>query len=163
MDQPSYVFYHVPDTLTTFIGNEKSQIVNTLEHYKARGREKIAIPEIEKIRRLDSAEIGCALPILKPEHFFKVKLDEVISFDINANAFNYIQLVANRYEELKRGDLFKFDTGLPNVFGLFFLPENVMKGLKNYDWKQYEKQVDEWMGIRNKMLDGCDRVVSFNR
>ena len=66
-----------------------------------------------------------------------------------------VQRTGQNYESLKRGGLYKFQT-LP-LFGLYFLCEDIMKGIKEHDWKKHEPQINEWLGIREDVLNEAER------
>ncbi|MFH0752252.1 MAG: hypothetical protein V1914_01510 [archaeon] len=138
---------------TRLIGTDAKQIIRTLEYYRnERGQTNFDIPSESDISEVTRLEIECAFPLLSQNHFIEAKLEEKVSFFVNANAFSYIQALALSYEQLKRGDLYKFEPGL-STLGLYFLPENIMKGLKDYDWSQHKAQVEDWLQVRSKVLN----------
>ena len=146
-----YFGYRIPETLSVFIGTEKSQIINTLEYYANERGQQCPIPSEEEISPLKEVNITCALPLAVVDHNVSVEARSNFFFHVNANAFDYIQEVSRTYEKLKRGDLFKFKAGA-DIFGLWFLPEYVMQGLREYDWEQHRNQINVWMNKREAVL-----------
>jgi hypothetical protein len=137
-----YFSHHPQRTNITLIGTDKKQIISTLRHYN------LPIPSDDDIRQLARVRVLCAFGYHIPNHYFDAEIREGVSFEIHANAFDYIRKVAEDFDDLKRGDLYKFDTGR-REYGLLFLPEYIMQGMKEYDWNRHKRQVDEWMeGVR---------------
>ncbi|MEK6969969.1 MAG: hypothetical protein AABW48_06080 [Nanoarchaeota archaeon] len=156
MTQPKYYGYQVPDSGTCLIGTEKDQIVNTLSYYKhQRGQGDIVLPTLEDIFNLGEINITAVFPMAKVDDNISAEVREKVYFHVNANAFGWMQKVAQDYEKLKRADLYKFQT-LP-LFGLLFLPEDIMQGIRDYDWKQHEAQVRSWLGQREEVLGDLER------
>jgi len=150
----SYFGYDkVPGTI--FIGTTPSQIVNTVNYYRNERGQDIAMPAKGEIIRLDEINITACFPLAKVDHNIEARVKPNVIFWVNANAFDYVQQVAANYEELKRGDLYKFQT--LRLFGLFFLPEDIMKAVRKYDWKKHQTQIDEWMGVRKADLQEAER------
>lgn len=157
----NYFIHRQENMVPILVGKNKNQIINTLAYYKEeRGEDQIIIPKKSEIGRLESACFTCSLPIANVKHFVDIAMDDWISFNINANAYAYVQRLAENYEELKRGDLYKFNPGI-EVLGLYFLPENVMKWLKGFDWSKHQKQVDEWLGMRQQVADNSGGMVKL--
>lgn len=151
-----YYSYRLPESFkVVLVGTEKSQIISTIEHYRQRGQ-NIVLPDESRISETPSLEIRCANPLLSPKFFFKAEVRENIVFDVNANFYYDILEVADNYKILKRGDLYKFQAGITE-FGLYFLPEYIMEGVKEYDWNQHKEIVDKW----DKVLDDIsnDRII----
>ncbi|HII15217.1 MAG TPA: hypothetical protein HA362_02795 [Nanoarchaeota archaeon] len=145
--QKGYFHYNIPESVSHLLGETKSQIIETLEHYKQRSAEPIGIPDESEIKKVPGARITCGFPMMHSDHFLEARVGDII-FDVNANAYEWIQSTSQNYERLRRGGLYKFQT--LGLFGLWFLPEAVMQGLKGYDWAQHKAQVDEWLGIREE-------------
>jgi hypothetical protein len=143
----TFFSYHPPDTNITLIGTDKDQIKSTLKHYN------LSIPPEEEMRQLARVVVMSALGAKDPNisHFFQAEVRDKVSFQVHASAFQYIKKIAKDYSDLKRGDLYKFDTGQA-YFGLLFLPEYVMQGLSDYDWDQHSEQVSEWMKTEKIVL-----------
>jgi hypothetical protein len=138
-----YFSYHPERTNITLIGTDKKQIISTLKHYN------LPIPSNKDIRKLARVRIMCAFGYNIPNHYFEAEIMGGVSFEIHANAFDHIRKIAENFDGLKRGDLYKFDTGR-REYGLLFLPKHMMQGIKGYDWNQHKEQVDKWMaGERN--------------
>ncbi len=133
-----YFRYYPEGTNITLIGTDKKQIISTLLNYA------LPIPPEEDMRRLAKVSIMCALGYPVTSHFFEAEIRKGVFIRVHANAFKYIKEIAEDFEDLKRGDLYKFDTGRRD-YGLLFLPEYIMQGLKEYDWNQHKEQVEEWM------------------
>ena len=162
MERFNGVLYQIPDTLCRLVGDSPQQIINTLKFYKHRGPEyhswkKAKTPSEAEIKDVEDVCISCALPLAKIYHNIEVKVRENFSFEINANAFDWVKKQAKVYEELKRVDLFKFIAGAP-VFGLWFLPEQIMEDLRNYDWDQHQRQINTWLAQREVDLDDAERM-----
>jgi hypothetical protein len=133
----------------SFIGTEKAQIINTIRYYRdERGEDRLKIPSESEIKNLERSVINCAFPLLVPEHYITAEVRPNVTFEVNANFYERMRKLSQGYEHLKRGDLYKFDPGL----GLFFLPEYIMKGIKDYDWKQHEEQIKAWMDDRSSFI-----------
>lgn len=162
MTQPKYYGYHVPDSGTSLIGTEKEQIVNTLSYYKhQRGQGEIVLPSLEDIFNLGEINITSGFPMAQVDANISAEVRENVYFHVNANAFSWIQNVAQDYEKLKRADLYKFQT-LP-LFGLWFLPKDIMQGIREYDWKQHEAQVQSWLTNREIVLNDLEQKGAIVR
>lgn len=153
--------------LSLFIGTEKEQIINTLGYYKNQRSHDIVIPSESEISEINGLKIQCIFPIYYPQHFFEIDIDDII-FRINANAFGYVYGTAQMYHELRRGDLYKFSPGLINgnlsgPIALYYLPESIMRGLKEHDWDQHKNQVAEWLGFREGALNDMVDNDHLNR
>ncbi len=153
--EKKYLHYSIPNSGTHLLGENKSQIIETLWHYKNRGTEAIDIPDESEIKEITGATITCCFPMAHTEHFLEAEVRQNIILDVNANAYDWVQRTGQNYESLKRGGLYKFQT-LP-LFGLYFLCEDIMKGIKEYDWKKHEPQINEWLGIREDVLNEAER------
>jgi len=155
--------YRVPGSFfTDLVGTEKSQIQNTLSYYRYnRGQKMVAVPKDYEINEISKLEIRCAFPVLSPKHFFNAEVREGITFNINVNAFDYIRDLSENYQKLKRGDLYKFVAGLPE-FGLYFLPEYIMEGLKEYDWDQHLDLVNDWQRKLEEILSAQEKKDKRN-
>lgn len=79
-------------------------------------------------------------------------------FHVNANAVDYVKQIAAHYECLRRGELFKFKAGAP-ILGLWFLPEDIMQGLRDYDWQQHGSQLEQWLSQRDEVIGGASRIL----
>lgn len=144
--------------LFLLVGTDSRQIIDTMGYYRnVRGKD-VAVPSEPDIFDVGKLEIECMFSMYCPHHFIDVSVSDSLSFRINANAFGYVRDVAQHYGELKRGSLYKFAPPLLNVspFGpiaLYYLPESVMRGLKDHDWGQHNEQIKEWLGGRESVLD----------
>ena len=134
----NYLCYHPKETNATLIGTERESILETLRHYG------LPAPSNGQIRHLSGVKVICSLGIPITDYFFQAEVRKGVLFLVHANAFDYIKEIAEGYEALKRGGLYKFDPGR-RAFGLLFLPEYIMSGLRAYDWDRFRAQVDEWM------------------
>ena len=151
-----YFGYSVPDTLTCVVGTKKSQIINTMSYYKnERGQGEIIIPSLDKIVTLSEIHINVGFPMMRPDESISAEVRKKVLFEVNANAFSHMKNIAQFYEKLKRGDLYKFQT-LP-VFGLWFLPEYIMEGIRKYDWSKHDAQVNSWMEKLEKDLSNIGK------
>lgn len=151
----AYFHYNVPNSASFFIGDTKREILETLNYYRnERGQKDFDIPNENVISSVERFVVNCAFPLLHKDHFIEAEVCKGAIFDINANALDYVKGVGQNYEPFKRGSLFKFQT--LDLFGLFFLPESVMKGLRDYDWKPHEEQVREWMLEREGVLNEAE-------
>ena len=133
-----YFSYHPERTNIIVIGTDKKHITSTLMHYA------LPIPPEEDMRQLAKVSIMCALGYPATSHFFEAEIRDGVFIRVHANAFKYIKEIAEDFENLKRGDLYKFDTGRRD-YGLLFLPDYIMQGLKAYAWNRHKEQVEEWM------------------
>lgn len=149
-----YFAYQLLNRGAVFIGNDKGQIKRTIDYYVKRGDQNgIIIPEEKDILELiGDVNITVVLPFAGMNQNISARVTPRAVFHVNANAINYIRGVASNYERLKRGELFKFEPGV-RAFGLWFLPEDIMQGLRNYNWQQHESQVKEWLCQRNEVLE----------
>ena len=152
-----YFGYQIPNSMTVLIGAEKQEIINTLRYYRDdRGQRNFDIPREQDLLELGDVHVTCGLAILHKDHFIDAEVEDNVYFHVNANAFEYVQSQVRDYEGLRRGDLYKFIPGV-DIFGLFFLPESIMKSLKEHDWEQYREQIDSWTRVREDALDGLER------
>ncbi len=148
----TYFDYNIPNSWSRFIGDTKKEILETLDYYRnERGQRDFDIPNEDVISNVKKFAVNCAFPLLNVNHFIEAEICKGAIFSINANALNYVKNVGQNYETFKRGSLFKFQT--LDSFGLFFLPESVMKGLRDYNWKPHEEQVRKWMLERERVLN----------
>ncbi len=153
--------YQIPDSVCRLVGKTPQQIINTLKFYQGRGRgyeswKGILIPSKGEISPVESISVTCSLPLAKVDHNIEVKLMENFEFFINANAYDFVIQQAKKYEQLRRGDLYKFVAGL-DMLGFWFLPEEIMKALKTYNWDQHLRQINTWMAQRETDLDEAER------
>jgi len=156
-DIVNYFSYQIPHNMVMFIGTEKDQIINTISYYKnERGQDEVQLPSLDEIIKLNEINIDVAFPMLKIDHCISAEVRDNVFFHVNVNAFVYIQHISRQYECFKRGDLYKFKAGAP-VFGLWFLPEYIMKGIKEYDWLQHKQQMGEWMENREKVMNDLEK------
>lgn len=145
----------IPD-FVQLIGNERSQIVKTMNYYRDLSY-PWDIPSDEEVSPLFLPfKISCSFPLAHMDHNIDVEVKEGIFFHVNANAFDHVQKVARNYEILRRGELYKFDVG-SNIFGLKYLPESVMQGLRDYNWSRHVSQIEAWMRERKASLDGLGK------
>ncbi|MBI2564658.1 hypothetical protein HYV79_01565 [Candidatus Woesearchaeota archaeon] len=154
----NYYFYNL--LCWTFLGDTKDQIINTVKHYNSKFNAGIDIPLDSEITQPLSIEIICVLPLFNPNHFFEANVIDNVFFRINANAFHHVQELAFYYETLKQGDLYELNTA---GFGGYFVPEAVVKALKEYDWKKHEKQVRAWLLERYQVLSDAEKKGFFHR
>src|SRR3989344_7658426 len=159
MPKTRYFGYQIPNTNATLIGTQPKQIVKIIEYYhKEREMWKdVSVPSRDQIYELEEINITCVFPLAKVDHNIRAEVRPNFIFWINSNAFDYMKEVAASYEELKREELFKFQT-LP-IFGLWFLPEYIMQGLRKYKWQQNQQQIDEWLSERERDLDVAEARV----
>lgn len=146
----NYYYHRVNGLGACCIGTEKEQIISLINYYKKRGEENLIIPKLEDIESIKEVTIPVAFPFLNINHFIYPEVRENITFMVNANAYHYMINLAQFYERQKRSELYKFQT--IESFGLWFLPEYIMEGIRKFDWRKYDKQVSEWLEEREKSL-----------
>jgi len=151
-----YFSYHPPETNITLIGTDKEQIRSTLKHYD------LSIPHDRDMHQLARVRVLCALGAKDPSisHFFFAEVRDQVSFQVHTSAFKYIKKIAEDYKDLKRGALYKFDTGRDD-FGLLFLPEYIMQGLRVYEWDQHREEVEAWMKTEEEVTPGAADTGKF--
>lgn len=126
-----------------YVGTNIDEILSTFSYYNdVRGFAQ-KIPLIEELIELDSLVIDFSLP-WAGKRVIEAKVRENVTFKVNINAFAEIQKLALFYQQLKRGDLYKVDCKIPSL-GIWYLPEHIMVGLKEYNWSQHQKQANEWL------------------
>ena len=141
---------HIPKM--NLVGTDPQQIIDTAKYYRdERGQIQANIPERDDIWKVDKLNVLCAFPLMRTDHFIDAEVAPGFTFQINANAFDYMKNLGKDYERLRRGALYKFET--VEAFGLWFLPKEVMEGLKNHDWNQHLRQINIWMAQREEILD----------
>jgi len=135
-------------TLINFVGNTKDQIINTLQYYKEdRGVSKLEIPCSDEIKRVNSSNpivIRCVQPC-SIETYIGVKINENIHFKVNPGMYIDVITQAANYQLVKRGDLYKFDSGL-GPWKIWLLSEDIIQSLNDYDWEQHQKFVEDILG-----------------
>ncbi|MBI5066118.1 hypothetical protein HZA97_07825 [Candidatus Woesearchaeota archaeon] len=158
-------FIHQPDHYwILFVGTEKEQIINTVKYYRdQRGVSNLSIPDDSKIKEISKLEIMCTFPMLKVDQFIEAEVREKVKLNVNANAFDHVRYIAQFYEDLKRGDLYKFNPGMPNIDGMYLLPEYIMKGINEYNWDQHSKQIDAWLSERERIIRVMEKDKRFYR
>jgi len=152
----------IKDSKIYYIGTNKKQVKNTIEYYIKERGQVLDIPSDSDISELTEINISCALPLAHMKQNLRAEIRNNVIFWINANAFDYVQRVSQNYEGLKRGDLFKFVPGV-DFFGLFFLPEYIMEGLRDYDWGRHMEQVRKWLGRRETILNEGEQRGKIHR
>ncbi len=141
----NYFYYEIPEQVKRFlIGNEKEQIIRTVDFFNHYYGANFSIPSESDITEILKLDIGCSYPPLNPEKHKEIKIKDNVTIDVYANAYYYIRWLSQNYEEMKRGDLYKFDTGM-NAWGIYLLPEDIMQGLRDYDWSEYKKKFIGWL------------------
>jgi len=141
----NYFLYEIPEQEKRFlIGTDKNQIINGMEFIRDNYRANVSIPSDSDIKETLKLNIGCSFKPLNPDQHLEVEIRDNVTFDVYANSFYYIRWLSENSEKMKRGDLFKFDTGMA-AWGIYFLPEYIMQGLREYDWDQHNKQLWEWL------------------
>jgi len=152
-DKP-YFAYQPSNGGAVFVGNDKRQIIRTVEYYVRRGdQENVVIPGERDILEVSGdVNVTVALPLAGIHQNISARVRPRAVFHVNANAVDYIKGVASNYESLRRGDLFKFEPGA-SIFGLWFLPEDIMQGLRDYNWQQHESQITSWLDQRAAVID----------
>jgi len=156
VDLTPYFGYQVPQSSLVFIGSP-TEIINTLQYYKERDANvpdaiKIEIPPKDSLLQLSEINITCCFPLAVKDHMFDATIEDRVTLQVNANAFDYVRSISQRHDQLKRADLYKFTAGAP-IFGIFLLPEGIMHNMQTYNWAQHEKQVHEWKEIRKHELN----------
>jgi hypothetical protein len=153
MDTKPLFVYEIPNAISVFMGTEKAQIINTIRYYKDdRRQDGFKIPSESEIKNLERIIITCGFPMMHKDHFISVEVRKNVIFSVNANFYEYIKELSQGYEHLKRADLYKFQAGAES-FGLFFLPEYVMEGIRDYDWSQHEEQMSAWIHKRTEIIE----------
>jgi hypothetical protein len=159
-----YYIYQPSQIYTFFVGTDKEQIKKTIEYYKKdRANSQLEVPSDEEIKEISKLEITCAFPMLKVNHFIEAEISEGIILRVNANAFDYIRLLSQDIENSKRGELYKFNPGMPHIDGMYLLPEQVMKGLEKYPWDKHSEQIDDWLEDREKVIKKMEEKGMFYR
>ncbi|MFH1456126.1 MAG: hypothetical protein ABIF40_04195 [archaeon] len=147
-----YYAYLEKNSLVNFVGNTKDQILNTLQYYKEdRNVSELEIPCSDEIKRVHSSNpivIRCVQPC-SIETYIDVKINENIHFKVNPGMYIDVITQAANYQLVKRGDLYKFDSGL-GPWKIWLLSEDVMQSLNDYDWEQHQKFVEEILSINEK-------------
>ena len=145
------------------IGMTKQEIINTMDYYtNERKLEGSRVPKESEIWVPEGdIYVNCAFPLVHKDHHFNAEVRKGFFFNVYENALDYVKDLAKNYEELKRGDLFKVVT--LEAFGFYFLPEYVMEGVRKYDWSQYDQQVNEWLGIRENILQSAENAGVLRR
>ena len=148
----AYFFHALENHSLNFYGDEAANgrdIINTLDHYKRCGGSfgRIVIPSSESLERVERFTVRCFLSrtIMNPDHHIDLEPLPRARFEINANAYNWVKRQIDDYTNLRRGDLYIFDSKNSPELGLHFLPEKVMSALHDYDWIQHEEQIKEWL------------------
>jgi hypothetical protein len=150
----TYFSYHPEQTAAILIGTDVEQLINTLKHYN------LSIPTNGDIRQLTRVKIICSLGIPINKHFFHAEVRDHVSFRVHENAFQYIKGIAENFENLKRGGLYKFDPGHRD-YGILFLPRYIMEGLNEYDWDQHLEQIEEWLETEKIISDRSCNTSKF--
>lgn len=150
------------------IGKDKSQIFNTVEYYRNRKVGKIKMPYLAEsdISEITELCINCHFPSFIKGQFINAKVDGFVSLRVNANVFYEIKGMLDEYKItpslLKRGDLYKFFTG--DIF--YFLPEEIMQSMCDYNWKQHEPLVERWLAERTRVCDEFEKenkIIRLNK
>jgi hypothetical protein len=149
-----YFFYNPGETNITLIGADKNQIAETLRHYN------LPVPPEEEMRELPRVRVMCAIGSPSTKHSFNARVADRVSFEVHATAFEHIKEIARDFEGLKRGSLYKFDTGRRD-YGLLFLPETIMRSLQTYNWDRHRKQVEEWIESGEETQPYADKTGKF--
>ena len=162
-----YIGYRIPESLIMLVGNDKDQIINTIDYYRNQRGSKIGAASVEDMFDVDSLRIECVFSMCCIDHFINLEVDDV-KFRINANAFSYVKSKVLDYSKLRRGEMYKFSPGLMSggpygLVSLYYLPENVMRGLKDHDWSVHDKQIESWISSREKLLDGMVNTGGLER
>ena len=143
-----YIYKPMELFLASIIATERSQITKTLEHYIEEG-EKLSLPKNNQIYETESFSMSFILPLSSSRFNFKTEIMPGITLSTNANSIWVIKELAKNYTSLRRGELYKF-TSTINGDGLYFLPEHVMIGIKNYDWTKHWDLLGQW----EKVVEG---------
>lgn len=140
-----YFGYTIPNTRTNLIGTSIEDIINTIEYYIDKGTQ-LEIPNPNNIPKLRILRVPCAYEGFKRDQFIDATIEPNVVFRIYANAYDHLLPIVEHYSalDLKRGNLYKLAVGNPKLSGLWYLPQQLMEGLKAHDWKQYEKQIKSW-------------------
>lgn len=137
--------------LCSLIATEKSQIISTLEHYIEKG-DKLSIPADNQIYEIESFNVNFTLPILSSRFSLTAEILPGVKLNTNANSVWMIQELAKNYKSLKRGSLYKFTSGV-SCDGLYFLPEDVVISMRNYDWTKHWDLLNEWEHVLEGLKD----------
>ncbi len=149
-----YFTYHSEGTNIILIGTDREQIKKTLTHYG------LPIPPDHNMFELPRVMVMCALDPSGTDHFIRANVTDRVIFKVHANAFEHIKKITKDYRSLKRGSLYKFDTGRKD-HGVFFLPECIMKALKAYDWERHRGEVKEWLKTEKEANPLSDETGQF--
>ena len=134
-------------------GEKKEEILETMRYYflERRHEQEKDMPSEESINEsiieVPKLKIECFWPVFHVNHFLEAKVMDDTIVSVNTNALEHVLGQLKRSDELKRGQLYKFSPGQyfnPGMFPYVFLPEKVMKAMKEYNWAQHNEQLREW-------------------
>ena len=123
----------------------------------------VKYPLDSDFKRLEHLTIPCSLPVSNPEHIIRIELTDKVTLEVNVNAWIDIQMQFLNYKNLFRGSLYKLEPKKPGLLenGFFFLPEEVMKAGKEYDWDKHAKEVGELLRQRETSLIEMEQKGHF--
>lgn len=157
-------YLHYQHANVHFVGMDSEEILGTVKYYREqRGKTGLPVPSRwnlfakARIKTLEEISIECFFPMGSMHQFIDAEVREGFNLHVNANAFTHIRNIVDKYEERKRGQLYKFS----GTAHLWFLPEYVMQGMREYYWKQHEAQVNEWLAALNPALERLRRENGF--
>lgn len=143
-----------------FIGTDKKQVMETAAEYAETEKwSGIEAPKEEDIQKLEKICIRFVYPMAANSQFFNAEVRENVICRVNANAFSLVRRLAETYEQLRTGSLYGFAASSH----LWFLPEYIMQGMREYNWQQHEAQVNEWLEVLNNTLARMEEKGSFAR
>jgi hypothetical protein len=151
----NYFVYEMTKYRAAFVGTEKKQIIHTLEYYRnQRKKDFVKVPGESAISEREKVNIQCVRP-MSGKGLLEAEVRENFVIGITDSAYSYVERTARYYERLRRGELFKFEPG-EGLFEVYFLPEFVMQGLRDYDWNKHK--VREWVRNREESCRKLERT-----
>ena len=152
-----YLYYPIPGSRIRLVARDYSEIANTVVHYQSQLPE-IKIPSRSEVSELEALGLRCELPLCDVNQNLIIQLKPDLSIFVNSNAFHPLQeyLYGTPQEKNKRGDLYKFSLVHPLYF---MLPLDVITTMKEYNWEQHKRQVNEWLVIKDKKIEAFRRII----
>ena len=147
-------------TNVVLLGTTTNEILNTLQWYKWKRNKPIKIPSLDEIIKDDSnIEIICnktcgQIPCPKEDidYLTRIKINgSKIKIIVFPDMIEKIKRFSNSGNFWKRGSLYKLITGR-NLTGAWFLPEEYMQYLREYNWDKRIRELNPWLKEREKKL-----------
>ena len=141
-----YYKYRIPDTRPIFIGTEREQIYDTLDHYRNKHPsdphlvEKYQRPHQWNISVLEKLALKCKDPHERSRHFSTAEIREGVMLKFDTRGWHFLREIAHEYEHLKRGSLYKLQ--VCEGAQLYLLPQSFMEGIRGYNWLKHQRQME---------------------